>query len=164
MIRRVGLLTVALMFAGVAQAVAKRAPGYVPPPYAERVARALLGLMPAAAILGGASFFLTALFRSSFDPSRRTRFIAGVLTLAILGAAFAATEWLSNEPWNVAVWGTPFLALIPLVGLIVLLPRMSLWKRILAGLVLIGPVFIAATFATSVWQEWGGDLGVPNVW
>jgi hypothetical protein len=164
MSRRVGLLTVVLFVAGVAEALAKRALGYTPPPYAERLARAVLGLAPAAVILGFATWFLITRFGSRFDAHIRNRFIASVIALTLCGAAFAATEWLSNEPWNVAVWGTPFLALIPLVGLLVLLPRVSLWKRLLVGVVLVAPVFLAAVFATSAWQDWGGDRGVPNVW
>jgi hypothetical protein len=143
---------------------AKRPTDYIPPPYLERVVRGFLGLAPLGALL--AIFLLLALRKFACDrpAGAGKRFLRFAFLLTLTGAAVAAIDGWNDELWNPAFWASPFLAAIPLVAILLLVPRAALWKRLVLGIALAFPTWFGVMLGGSEWQVWGLDHGLPTSW
>jgi hypothetical protein len=160
---RTGLLVAIVLLLHAAPLCAKRASDHVSPPYLERVARSAAGLSPIGAILAAVSIVSMRPF-SSVSEGKRRKFLAGVVLLILLGSVVAALDSLNDELWNPGLWGSPFLAAIPFLAILNLLPNLIVWKRLSLGVAFAIPTWLFAVVACFEWQYWGREHGLPTFW
>ena len=154
------LLAATAILVSSPQVSAKRHPSYVPPPYLERVARAALGLLPLSITCTGAC--LAVARKASAD--RQKRLIVGAVLLTLAGAAVAALDNWNDELWNPAFWGSPFIAAIPLLSVLLLWRTVAVWKRVAVGVLLAPILAIGLWLLGDEWQNWGYLRGWPVSW
>src|SRR6266487_4072193 len=113
----------ALSAISASELLAKRTTDYVPPPDLERLVRGFVALAPLSAVLAGLSLLALRKFNLAKPRGQRRRFLVGAFVLTLTGAAVAAAlDRLNDELWEPAFWGSPFLAAIPVLGLLCLAP------------------------------------------
>jgi len=140
----------------------KRRIDYVPPLYLERCARAALGLLPLGLIV--ALVCLIVARKSLAEKAQLRFFIATAVTLTLVGAAVSALDDWNDELWNPVMWGSPFIAALPLVALLLFWRRRAVWLRLVLGVIAV-PILSAVLFlGGGEWIMWGLEHGWPVSW
>ena len=147
-------------------AFAARAPGYVPPPYLERVRCSLVTL----SLLEAPLFAIVVILARSRAGARAGKGILralGVTAVVILaGACVASLDAANDGFWNPALWGSGFVAACLPAGVAVAIPPgvKSRTGMIVGGIVALLPLFFLIAALGSAFQLWGLQHGLPTTW
>ena len=128
----------------------------------ERLARSVLGLLPQAVVV--ALVCLVAARRALTDRRRLRFFLAGAVLLMLAGAGVAASDDWNDELWNPVMWGSPFIAAMPLATLVLFWRRRAVWSRVAVGVMVLPVLTLALWLAGDEWLTWALDRGWPVAW